>query len=168
MAKKISQLTELGTLSGNEVVPVSINGQSYKVKLSDLKVLFPDITLTDLGLSNVDNTSDANKPVSSQTQQALSGKAASVHAHAVQDVTGLNDILDDKAHVNHGHTLLNIEGLELALGEKASSNHTHTGYVTFTDLQAAIRAIVGSDGVLNVQDITDYVAPSVELTVSDW
>lgn len=33
-----------------------------------------DLTKTDVGLSNVDNTSDANKPISTATQTALNGK----------------------------------------------------------------------------------------------
>lgn len=41
----------------------------------------------DVGLGNVDNTSDAAKPVSTATQTALDGKAATVHVHAAGDVT---------------------------------------------------------------------------------
>jgi hypothetical protein len=40
----------------------------------------------DVGLGNVDNTSDANKPISTATQTALDGKAALNHSHA--DATG--------------------------------------------------------------------------------
>lgn len=36
---------------------------------------------TNLGLGNVDNTSDANKPVSTATQTALDGKSATTHNH---------------------------------------------------------------------------------------
>jgi hypothetical protein len=39
------------------------------------------LTKSDVGLANVDNTSDASKPVSTATQTALDGKAATVHAH---------------------------------------------------------------------------------------
>ncbi|EDT75159.1 hypothetical protein [Clostridium butyricum] len=35
----------------------------------------------DVGLGNVDNTSDANKPISTATQTALNEKAASSHTH---------------------------------------------------------------------------------------
>jgi len=45
------------------------------------------ITKTQIGLPNVDNTSDANKPVSTATQTALNGKAASVHTHIATDIT---------------------------------------------------------------------------------
>lgn len=41
-----------------------------------------DVTLTktDVGLANVDNTSDASKPISSATQTALNGKEATIDA----------------------------------------------------------------------------------------
>lgn len=42
-----------------------------------------------VGLGNVDNTSDANKPVSTATQTALDGKANTSHTHAISDVTNL-------------------------------------------------------------------------------
>lgn len=51
----------------------------------------------DVGLGDVDNTSDAAKPISSATQTALNGKANSSHGHAVADVTGLQTALDGKA-----------------------------------------------------------------------
>ena len=50
-----------------------------------------------VGLSEVDNTSDADKPVSSATQAALNLKANQVHTHQVTDVTGLQAELDSKA-----------------------------------------------------------------------
>lgn len=39
------------------------------------------VTKTQVGLANVDNTSDANKPVSTATQTALDGKASTTHNH---------------------------------------------------------------------------------------
>lgn len=49
-----------------------------------------------IGLGNVDNTSDVNKPVSTAQQAALDGKANTVHTHVVADVTGLQAALDSK------------------------------------------------------------------------
>lgn len=40
-----------------------------------------NVTKSDVGLGNVDNTSDANKPISTATQTALDGKAQSDHDH---------------------------------------------------------------------------------------
>jgi hypothetical protein len=54
------------------------------------------ITKTMVGLGNVDNTSDANKPISSATQTALDGKqasgsyAASSHTHTSSNITNFN------------------------------------------------------------------------------
>ena len=45
------------------------------------------LTKADVGLGNVDNTSDANKPISTATQTALNGKANSSHTHAAGDIT---------------------------------------------------------------------------------
>ena len=41
----------------------------------------PSYTKTDVGLGSVDNTSDANKPISTATQTALAGKSAVEHNH---------------------------------------------------------------------------------------
>jgi hypothetical protein len=45
----------------------------------------------DVGLGNVDNTSDANKPVSTAAQAALDGKAATTHTHVKADITNFSD-----------------------------------------------------------------------------
>jgi len=42
---------------------------------------------TALSINNVDNTSDANKPISSATQTALDAKAASSHNHSASEIT---------------------------------------------------------------------------------
>lgn len=44
------------------------------------------LTKTTVGLANVDNTSDANKPVSTAQQTALNGKANSSHTHSSADI----------------------------------------------------------------------------------
>jgi len=54
------------------------------------------LSKTDVSLGNVDNTSDANKPVSSATQTALDGKAATVHTHVASDVTDFSTAADSR------------------------------------------------------------------------
>jgi hypothetical protein len=44
-------------------------------------------TRTLLAINNVDNTSDANKPISTATQTALNGKANTTHTHVLADIT---------------------------------------------------------------------------------
>lgn len=49
--------------------------------------LFKALTKADVGLGNVDNTSDANKPISTATQNALAGKASIGQSVTFVDVT---------------------------------------------------------------------------------
>jgi len=73
----------------NAVAPVtSVAGKTGAVSLVS----------GDVGLGNVDNTSDANKPVSTAVQTALNGKANTVHTHAIADVTNLQTSLNAKAN----------------------------------------------------------------------
>lgn len=69
-------ISALGGGGGGAVT--SVNGQTGDV----------DIAKADVGLGNVDNTSDADKPVSTATQTALDGKAASGHTHWNTQVLG--------------------------------------------------------------------------------
>ena len=94
----------------------AVNGYTGVVSLSK----------SDIGLSNVDNTSDANKPVSTAMQSALNGKQASgtystdIHSN----ITALNDVLGS----NHGDETLT--SIKTKLGAASSSN---AGYLTNTD-----------------------------------
>ncbi len=79
-----------------------LNGGSSKVTVTndaanneiDIDVVEANLTLTksQVGLANVDNTSDANKPVSTATQTALNLKATDtlvVHLAGAETVTGV-------------------------------------------------------------------------------
>ena len=61
-----------------------------------------DLVRADVGLGNVDNTSDSAKPISTATQAALNGKANVSHTHAIADVTGLQAALDAKLAATGG------------------------------------------------------------------
>jgi hypothetical protein len=85
--KKITELVQIDTISSGDVFPiVDISDNiTKKIDITQIKAQSPVqsvnsnigavvLTKTDIGLSNVDNTSDANKPVSTATQTALDGK----------------------------------------------------------------------------------------------
>jgi len=86
----------------------------------------------DVGLGNVDNTSDVSKPVSSATQTALdakadsstvtsglAGKANTVHTHVISDVTNLQTTLTGKADDS---AVVHLTGAETVAGVKTFSS----------------------------------------------
>ena len=119
---------------------------------------------SDVGLGNVDNTSDASKPVSTAMQNALDGKAAASHTHTIADVTGLQTALDGKqasgsyASATHGHSISDVTGLQTALdgkqaaGSYAAATHGHaigdvTGLQTALDGKAATSHTHAADAI---------------------
>lgn len=64
----------------NDFIVGSGNGAAIKKTPAEIKTI--------LSLNNVDNTSDANKPISTATQTALDGKLASTHAGATGTAHG--------------------------------------------------------------------------------
>ena len=93
----------------------------------------------DVGLANVDNTSDANKPVSTAVATALAGKAATAHAHAIADVTGLQGALDAKADGAATTT---------ALAGKADAAATTTALATKADAAATTNALAAKANLI--------------------
>lgn len=69
----ITGLPNASTLTGSERVPMDQSGTTVDAAASAIAALATKATV---GLSNVDNTSDANKPVSTAQQAALDAKAA--------------------------------------------------------------------------------------------
>jgi len=69
----ITGLPNASALSGTERVPMDQGGVTVDAAASAIAALATKATV---GLGSADNTSDANKPVSTATQAALDGKAA--------------------------------------------------------------------------------------------
>lgn len=78
--RTITSLTAAASPTGTWVVAADDTAGTItrKVTIQQIAAL---VGKGDVGLGNVDNTSDANKPVSTATQTALDGKAASSHTH---------------------------------------------------------------------------------------
>lgn len=110
------------------------------------------VTKAQVGLGNVDNTSDANKPISIATQSALDLKSDTSHNHNLNDLAekSYNSLTDkptipdtsqfetssqlderdtanrDRANHTGTQAISTVSGLQNALDEKADSDHTHT------------------------------------------
>lgn len=121
------------------------------------------VTKTDLGLQNVDNTSDLSKPISTATQTALNTKAATAHNHTKSDITDLvsdlNTLTTDVSNLNtnkqdkltSGTTIKTVNGNSL-LG---------SGDVVINAVSDATSTVVG--GIKLTGDLGGSAAsPSVE------
>jgi hypothetical protein len=79
-------INNLPISSGSTVTTSTTNG-NIKIDGAETTVYTaPTYTKTDVGLGNVDNTSDVNKPISTSTQTALNGKANSSHTHTKSQI----------------------------------------------------------------------------------
>lgn len=97
------------------------------------------LTKADVGLANVDNTSDASKPISTATQTALNGKADTGHTHTasqISDASSVGRSLLTAADAAAARTAIGAGTSSLVLGSTASTaaagNHTHT-HASLTD-----------------------------------
>jgi hypothetical protein len=73
--QKISDLTSLAAADTNDVLAIVDVSASATKKITPVGLKAGmSLAKADVGLGNVDNTSDANKPISNATQTALNGK----------------------------------------------------------------------------------------------
>ena len=164
--KKISELQDLPSLDGDAQIPIALNGATYKIRLRSIKDLASagsnaEITKQFIGLGNVDNTSDADKPVSIAQALALLTKADRIHSHAKSDITGLEQELTGI------HT--DIDNLVLGLAGKADKTHRHSiDDVSGLATELAARP-TDSDVATSIQTaIEEFSKNSVNLTKTEW
>jgi hypothetical protein len=118
----IGGLFPLTALTAEAVLPVFYNNATYKVTVGNF---IAQINKASLGLNNVDNTADANKPVSGPVATALAAKADTLHQHSTAQVTGLDAALSQRALLNHTHNIGDVSGLQAALADTANKVHVH-------------------------------------------
>jgi hypothetical protein len=124
-----SAIDELKVLAGNNVT--SVNGETGVVVLDK----------DDIGLGNVDNTSDANKPISTATQTALNGKSDTTHTHADLHTHTNKAVLDDIIDSGDGNSFLANDGTYKTVSSGSASWGGITGTLSSqTDLQSALNS----------------------------
>lgn len=100
------QIAGFGSLAAKD----QVDWTTDLINIPDLAPLSHTHNKGDVDLSNVDNTSDMEKPVSTATATALAAKANTTHTHTIANVTGLQTALDGKQ----------------AAGSYAAATHTHS------------------------------------------
>ncbi len=159
---KISELTELTTPVGADIVPIvdSLDAETKRITYTNLVASQPastavqaaldlkaniasptftgtvgGITKTMVGLGNVDNTSDADKPISLATQTALNtkGSAADVATNAANIASNDTDIATNAANIASNDTDIATN----AAGIAANLNTNNAQALAITNLQNA-------------------------------
>ena len=118
-------------------------------------------TKSDVGLSNVDNTSDVNKPISSATSTALAGKAASVHAHVASDIS------DSSSTGRAVLTAGNASAARTVIGAGTASTKTDIGLSNVDNTSDANKPVsTATQTALNTKaDLVGGLVPTSQLPV---
>jgi hypothetical protein len=128
--QKISELAAITTIdNAADVLPI------VDTSATTTKKVTPTQLKTSLALNNVDNTSDANKPVSSATQTALDAKQATlVSGTNIKTVNGTSVLGSGNIAISSAvawggvtGTLSNQTDLQTALDGKVDENSAITG-----------------------------------------
>ena len=155
--QKISQLTTIVTVdTASDLFPI------VDTSAAETKKITPSALKTALSLNNVDNTSDANKPISSATQTALDAKQATLvsgtNIKTVNNTSllGSGNISISSAVAWGGvtGTLSNQTDLQTALDGKVDENTAITG-ATKTKITYDAKGLVTAGADATTADIAD-------------
>lgn len=174
--------TELGYLDGvTSNIQTQLNNKLSSAPVASVNNKTGAVTLAkgDVGLGNVDNTSDVNKPISNATQAALNGKQAKITASGILKSDGSGGVTAAEAGTdyvtpaslpNPSDTAPVMDGTAAAgtLATYARGDHKHPAD---TSKQAKITASGilkgnGSGGVSAAVKGTDYAGISETVTAT--
>jgi len=141
-------------LAQNEIL-IAANTLSISDHIADLENPH-QVDKTDVGLGNVDNTSDVNKPIGSLTQLALDGKADTDHNHVKADITDFNDA--DYATAAQGA----LADTAIQSGDNISELFNDEVYLQATD---NVSALTNDAGYISGNTLTDYRSDADGTTV---
>lgn len=168
--KKITELTELLSAGQNDVLAIVdlVTVETKKIKLSSIKSSL-SLQRSDVGLSNVDNTSDISKPVSTATQTSLNGKAdvSSVYTKLESDTNFEPKNSNIQSHISDTSNPHNTTKTQVGLGNvpdvDATARSSHTGTQaasTISDFKDAVDSLLvaGSNITLTYNGTTLTIA----------
>lgn len=111
------------------------------------------ISKEDIGLSNVDNTSDANKPISTAAQTALNAKANTADLATVAFSGSYND-LSDQPTSGGGHVIQNAAGTAVAQEPTMQFTDSHVSDDSTNEKTKVevIKSVASADYSLETED----------------
>jgi hypothetical protein len=124
--ERISELTTITTIDINNDPMVIVDSSEPDITKRTKKT-FPSALKTALSLNNVDNTSDANKPVSSATQSALDGKQVTlVSGTNIKTINGTSVLGSGDITISGSGGVTTLDGLSGAITLIEGANVTIT------------------------------------------
>lgn len=121
-----------------------------------------EVTKDQVGLGNVDNTSDANKPISNATQTALNGKFSATDGNALkQTIEDMPNLVVTKGSVSHKNNNISLSLRQQDLKDPVNTDSILLTFNPATDSTAGI--ILPSDKskidkIITNGDGTKYLA----------
>ncbi len=141
-AKPISTLTQTALDAKQDLITTGTIAQYYRGDKT-----FQTLDKSVVGLSNVDNTSDANKPISTATATSIATKANVSHTHTQSEVTSLVSDLALKAPLASP----DLTGTPTAPTATAGTNTTQLATTAY--VRTAVDNLVGAaPGALDTLD----------------
>jgi hypothetical protein len=166
----ITGLPNASTLTGSERVPMDQSGTTVDAAASAIAALATKATV---GLGNCDNTSDANKPVSTATQTALDAKATA-GAIGSAGLTMTAGVLGRDAGTGAPVVLTLGSGLSIVAGALTASGGGGGGSGTVTSVSMSVPtglSVAGSpittSGTLALTFAAGYSLP-LTATQANW
>lgn len=151
MSKMRSAQIDTGT-GADQMVVLDGSGRLPAVDAS----LLTSMTKSQVGLSNVDNTSDASKPISSSTQTALDDKT---------DGNGFKNIYDYRISGATGAALTStLPGISVVKNGTGDYTVSHTLTGTIDDFKTYI-SVESAAGV--IANVSAYTATSFQVFLKD-
>ena len=138
ISRVVDQIAASG--GGSGVIPSGTGWRHVTSGVEDAAASTP--TKADVGLGNAENTSDASKPISTATQTALDGKAASSHAHSEADITNLTTDLSAKVDKSGSLTQITTRNHSDLTG---AGTNAHSVIDTFISSKAAASGLASLD-----------------------
>jgi hypothetical protein len=130
-----------GDLSGTAAVPVIASGVITTVKLANNAVtdakISSGISASKVGLGNVDNTSDVDKPISTLTQAALDLKFSNVQGQSLITTLAQKVNISDTASMLNARINRDTINLSNRINQKVNLADSGTVYVTPSQIIAS-------------------------------
>ena len=120
-----------------------------------------NITATTVGLSNVDNTSDLDKPISNAVANALSSKLSSVSKSDI----GLGSV-DNTSDTDKPVSLAQSQAISLAVRDKASVQSLNSHINDVGNPHNVTKMQIGLSDVDNTSDVDKPVSTATALAIS--